>query len=168
MEINTQNMEALLQLQEQQAQLPRRSNNQAQGFEALLNDQLSAGAAVDKTLNRNAVQDAQASMYSQLIMETPGTDKVLDPDMAVLDAAFEQASGTLDMWDKYAAILGSSPADSALRDAYSLLEGIDNRILELRNNSVANSNPALNGLLNELEVLATTERFKFNRGDYIS
>lgn len=168
MEINTQNLEALLQLQEQQAQLPRRSNNQAQGFEALLNNQLSAGSAIDKTLNPNAAQEAQANLYSQLILETPKTDNAMDPDMAVLEAAFEQASGTLDMWDKYAAILGSSPADSALRDAYSLLEGIDDRIMELRNNPSANSNPALNGLLNELEVLSTTEKFKFNRGDYLA
>lgn len=167
MEINTQNLEALLQLQEQQAQLPRRSNNQAQGFEALLNDQLAAEAA-GGLAGPSAAQEAGAALYSQLIMETPRTESVMDPDMAVLDAAFEQASGALDMWDKYAAILGTSPADSALRDAYSLLEGIDGRIMELKNNPAAGSNPALSGLLNELEVLSATEKFKFNRGDYLA
>ena len=167
MEINTQNLEAVLQLQEKQAQLPRKSNNQAQGFEALLNDQLSAGTALSgQSINPLAAQEAQANMYSQMILETPESDTAMDPDMAVLDAAFEQASGALDLWDRYAAILGSSPADSALRDAYSLLEGIGDRIGELRANPAAAGNQALNGLLNELEVLATTEKFKFNRGDY--
>lgn len=166
MEINTQNLEALLQLQEQQAQLPRRSNNQAQGFEALLNEQLAAEAA-GGLAGSNAAQEAGAALYSQLIMETPRTESV-DPDMAVLDAAFEQAAGALDMWDRYATILGTSPANSALRDAYSLLEGIDGRITELKNNPAAGSNPALSGLLNELEVLSATEKFKFNRGDYLA
>lgn len=156
-------MEAVLQLQEQQAQFPRRSSNQANGFEALLNNQLAA----EKTAAPLGAQEAQASVFSHLIMETPGTEAVTNPDLAVLEEAFAQASGTLDMWDKYASILGSSPADSALRDAYSLLEGIDSRIVELRGNAVTATNPALNGLLNELEILSATEKFKFNRGDYL-
>lgn len=168
MEINTQNLEALLQLQEQQAQLPRKSNNQAKGFEALLQNQMAAEGANGSTINPLAAQEAQANLYSQLILETQNTDTAMNPDMAVLDAAFQQASGTLDMWDKYAAILGSSPADSALRDAYSLLEGIDDRIGEMRNNPAITGNIALNGLLNELEILSTTEKFKFNRGDYLA
>lgn len=167
MEISTQNIEALLQLQEQQAQLPRRSNNPTQDFEALLNNELTADAQ-SKVGNPLALQEAQANFFSQLIMEAPKTEAVTNPDMAIFEEAFSQASGTLDMWDKYASILGSSPADSALRDAYSLLEGIDSRIGELRNNAAISNNPELNGLLNELEVLSATEKFKFNRGDYFA
>ncbi len=148
--------------------MPRRSSNQPQGFEALLQDQLTADAAPGTTINPNAAQEVQANLYGQLIVESPNTDTAIDPDMAVLEAAFDQASGALDMWDRYAAILGSSPADSALRDAYSILEGIDDKIGELRQNSAASANPALNGLLNELEILSTTEKFKFNRGDYLA
>lgn len=165
MEINAQNLEALLQLREQQAQPQRKSGGQAQGFEALLNDQLHAGSSSDQTINPMAAQDAQASLYSRLILEAPQADSAMSPDMAVLDAAFEQASGALDMWDRYASILGS-PSSTALRDAYSVLEGIDSRIMELKGSPAASSNPALSGLLNELEVLSATERFKFNRGDY--
>lgn len=168
MEINTQNLEALLQLQEQQAQLPRKSNNQAKGFEALLQNQMAAETANGTTINPLAAKEAQANLYSQLILGTQNADTAVDPDMAALDAAFEQASGALDMWDRYAAVLGSSPENSALRDAYSLLEGIDDRIGELRNNTAVTGNPALNGLLNELEVLSATEKFKFNRGDYLA
>lgn len=167
MEINTQQLEALLQLQEQQAQLPRRSGNPAQGFDALLNDELAADIANTGAVNPLAAREAQGSMYSQMLLNTTEANEALSPEAAVLQAAFDQASGTLDLWDRYARTLGASPTDTALRDAYSLLEGIDTQVMQLRASPAASASPELNSLINELEVLAATEKFKFNRGDYI-
>ena len=79
MEINTQNLEALLQLQEQQAQLPRKSNGQAKGFEALLQNQMAAEVANGTTINPLAAQEAQANLYSQLILGTQNTDTAMNP-----------------------------------------------------------------------------------------
>lgn len=162
MEINTQQLEALLHLQEQQAQFTRKNDAEAQGFEALLNQEL---AAVSKPGPDPAVSAAQATLYNPLLADQAGN--ATDPDIELMQAAFDQASGALDMWDAYAGTLGTSSSASALKDAYSLLDGIDATLSQLRANPVAGRDESLGGLLNELEILSATERFKFNRGDYL-
>lgn len=167
MEINTQQMDALLKLQEQQAQLPRKNTGQATGFEALLTRQLESGAPAplqDATVSRVAPPE----LYNQILVNETGEKEQLDPDSAVLMEAFEQASGTLDLWDSYTKTLGTSTTDTALRDAWGLLEGIDDQVARLREHPARGKSSTLDSILNELEVLATTEKFKFNRGDYIS
>lgn len=162
MEIGTQQLEALLHLQEQQAQLPRKNTAPVTGFESLLNRQLNG-------LEQNGVQPPMvenANLYTHLLQNDADRQEA-DPDLAVLQAAFDEASGTLDMWDTYTATLGTSTKDTALRDAYSLLEGIDARVAQLRANPAAGRNAALDAILNELEIMSTTEKFKFNRGDYL-
>lgn len=163
MEINTQQMEALLQLQEQQAQLPRKNSGAATGFEEILGQQLSQGNSAQMA-DATLAGPARANFYNPLLIDETDQAKQLDPDSAVLKAAFDQASGTLDLWDSYAHALGTSTNDTALRDAWNLLEGIDNNLTQMK--SVRGKNPELDALLNELEIMATTEKFKFNRGDY--
>ena len=82
-------------------------------------------------------------------------------------AAFDQASGVLNLWDQYSQILGGASTDASLRQAWTVLEGLDQNISQLRANPIAGSNAAFDGLLNELEIMAATEKFKFNRGDYL-
>lgn len=166
MEINTQQMEALLHLQEQQAQLPRKQQSgSAPGFEELLARQLGQ----DIPLNAlDITGNARTSTFAHPILESGDSAEATDPDTAVLQAAFDQASGALDLWDSYTRTLGTSTSDSALRDAWGLLEGIDAQVAQLRDNPARARSSALDSMLNELEILAATERFKFNRGDYLS
>lgn len=168
MEINTQQLEALFHLQEQQAQLPRKTQGQAQGFESLLNSQLAQQAANTASPEALAVMDAHAALGNVALEPANGDSSVIDADEAAIQAAFDQAAGTLDLWDRYARTLGTSPADTALREAWSLLEGIDTQVSQMRANPVANANEALKSILNDLEVLSATEKFKFNRGDYLA
>lgn len=167
MEINAEQLEALLRVQEQQAQNARKPEGQPGVFDALLARQLSgqeSGAAASPL-----PPGAQTALFSQILLNGAETSQATDPDAAVLQAAFEQASGTLDLWDTYAKTLGSSPADGSLREAYALLEGIDSEVTRLRRDTadMRGKNPGLDDLLNELEVLTATEKFKFNRGDYL-
>lgn len=166
MEINTQQMEALLHLQEQQAQLPRRNNGQASGFDALFNQQLQPDAAALAGMAASPVA-VQADIYAQTLLNSEQEHGDLDPDSAVLQAAFEQASGTLALWDNYTRILGGATSDSSLRDAWGMLEGIDAQVAQMHNHPARALNPGLDGVLNELEIMAATEKFKFNRGDYL-
>lgn len=166
MEINTQQLEALHQLQEQQTPLNRKSNLQSNGFETFLNNELAndvTTAPVVDPMGNLAPTDLYANFIAQ------GTDAIqaTNPDVIAMQAAFDQASGTLDMWDSYVTLLGSSQAGPALRQAYSLLDGIDARLGELKANPATSGNANLQGLLNELEIMSTTERIKFNRGDYL-
>ncbi len=165
MEINTRQMEALLQLQEQQAQLPHNRNNSGStDFQNILNQQLTG---LQQNAGAGPAGNSQAALYSQIMLDNAGQDHTSDPDAAVLQAAFDEASGTLDLWDTYAATLGTSTSDSALRDAYSLLLGIDSRVAQLRANPAVGRSSELDSILGELEVLSATEKFKFNRGDYL-
>ena len=168
MEINAEQLEALLRVQEQQAQTARKPTGQAGAFDALLNEQL-AGQDTGAVTASPLPPGTQAALYSQIMLNGVGASEATDPDMAVFQAAFDQASGTLDMWDMYAKTLGSSTTDSSLREAYALLEGIDSEVTRIRQDTagVRGQNPDLDGLLNELEVLTATEKFKFNRGDYL-
>lgn len=168
MEINTQQLEALFHLQEQQTQLPRKTQGQPQGFEELLNSQLAGQGSQNVRPDTLAALDAQAAMFNPAIEPATEDTVALDPDEAAIQAAFDQAAGTLDLWDRYTRTLGSSPADTALREAWGLLEGIDAQVGAMRANPAFSANDAIKGILNELEVMSATEKFKFNRGDYIS
>lgn len=163
MEINTQQMEALLHLQEQHAQLPRKQQNSATGFESVLAQQMG----LDAGLGASQAVPGAAPVFSPLLLENTDANRAADPDTAVLLEAFNQASGTLDMWDSYKRTLAASTTDSALRDAWGMLQGIDAQVSQMRNNPLRSQNAGLDSLLNELEVLTATEKFKFNRGDYI-
>ena len=170
MEINTEQLEALLRQQEQQATTDRRQTGQSGGFDAILARQLGTGAeqanAAASPLSPGA---AQAGMISQMLLNGAGQSQAADPDAEILQEAFNQASGTLDLWDSYAKTLGSSSSGAgSLRDAYALLQGIDSQVAQLKQGTagVRGQNPGFDSLLNELEVMTATEKFKFNRGDY--
>lgn len=166
MEINTQNMEALLHLQEQQAQLPRRNPGTPPDFGNLLNQQLATGANQNPLLAEQNLNATRADMYSQILLQNPDEGNQDDPDSAVLKAAFDQASGTLALWDDYTRALGGS-STTALRDAWNFLEDIDTQITQMRANPARAKNPELDAIFNEIEILAATEKIKFNRGDYL-
>ncbi|MDE5879505.1 MAG: hypothetical protein K2G99_05735 [Desulfovibrio sp.] len=169
MEINAEQLDALLRVQEQQAQGTRKTAGQPGVFDALLTQQLAGQDAGTTAQAGPLPPGAQAALYSQILLNGVGASEATDPDTAVFQAAFDQASGTLDLWDTYAKTLGSSPTNSSLREAYALLEGIDSEVTRLRQDTagVRGKNPGLDSLLNELEVLTATEKFKFNRGDYL-
>ena len=159
----------MLSKQEQQATAALRQAGPGDGFEALLAQQLGGGAewanAAGGLLPPGA---AQAGLISQMLLNGAEQEQTSDPDAEILQEAFAQASGTLDLWDSYAKTLGSSADGGSLRDAYALLQGIDSQVARIRQNTVGvrGKNPGFDSLLNELEVMTATEKFKLNRGDY--
>lgn len=165
MEINTQQIEALLHLQEQ-ARTQRKQSEAGTGFESLLNQKLDESAARGVP-NPALMGVGRPDLYSQIMVEAPAVNDGLDTDSALMLSALDQASGALDLWDSYTQTLGTSTTDTALRDAWGLLEGIDSQISQLRANPLHGRSSALDSILNELEVLTATEKFKFNRGDYL-
>lgn len=81
----------------------------------------------------------------------------------------ENMDALLDHWEKYAQRLESPAKRTNLREAYSELERISHAVSELKRDvpKLAASNPSLESMVNELEILTVTETFKFNRGDYM-
>ena len=90
-------------------------------------------------------------------------------DATGLDEAMAQLDGLLDNWDAYARELGQGASSGGLRGAYSMLQGIDSSLRDLKQTMPnLSDHEGLAAVVNELEVMAATEKFKFNRGDYAS
>lgn len=176
MKINNEQLEALLRQQEQSSGTVRKPGGQGAGFEAALAEQLGLGGIGASSTAEGAssvgsmqtAQASQASMISQMLLGATGGADETNPTEDVLQDAFNQASGTLDMWDSYVSTLGNAGKNGSLRQAYALLQGIDGQVASLKENTAGlrGQNAGLDTLVNNLEVLATTEKFKFNRGDY--
>ena len=171
MKVTNDQLEALLRQQSQSSSTSRAQTAQGGGFEAALTEQMGLENAVATSAFPTAAagQASQASMISQMLLGTTQTESA-DIDEDVIQTAFSQASGTLDMWDSYVNALGSSGQGGSLREAYSLLQGIDGQVAALKTNTAAvrGQNTGLDSLVNELDVMTATEKFKFNRGDYNS
>ncbi|PTN32742.1 hypothetical protein [Desulfonatronum sp. SC1] len=84
--------------------------------------------------------------------------------------AMDSLDNLLSRWEKYAHQLAAQPPE--LRSANGILDEISTEIGALKANWPQQTPPQpmvpeLRGVLDELEVMAVTERIKFNRGDYI-
>lgn len=165
---NDQNpsLDALLGLQEGGASSVE---GDAQAFQAALSERLDAGAAQAENAVPSMPGGAQTELISQLLLGAgdEGGGSAMSARMA--QAAVHEASGALDMWDSYVEILGSGRQES-LRDAYALLEGINRKLGELKRSvpAVEEQMPGFGDLVTQLDVLVSTEQFKFNRGDYVA
>ena len=108
----------------------------------------------------------RTDLVRSMLLEGAEEGKPVGAGEAVLGETFNQVAGALDVLDEYGASLGSA---RSLREAYSLLDDIDNRVagLEKDADALRARYPALDSLLNELKILSVTEKIKFNRGDYL-
>lgn len=75
----------------------------------------------------------------------------------------ENLDSLLSEWENYAGKLSGA----GLKEAYGVLDGIEAGVKELkaRHPDMASS-PELKSMVDEIEVMAATERIKFARGDY--
>lgn len=85
-------------------------------------------------------------------------------------AIMEKVDSLLDKWDQYAQNLQSKSGAANLKEAYGVLQDIDGTVQQIKGEhpDLAAQHPALQGMVSELEVMAVTERIKFNRGDYLT
>lgn len=75
----------------------------------------------------------------------------------------ENLDSLLSEWENYAGKLSGA----GLKEAYGVLDGIDAGVKELKaKHPDMASNPELKSMVDEIEVMAATERIKFARGDY--
>ncbi|SHN69194.1 hypothetical protein [Desulfovibrio litoralis] len=115
-----------------------------------------------------------ATDASGIPLQTEAVLKTLSP----VDAEAEQeklllsnmTKGVNDLIDGFERYTNSLNNNSeSLKNAHSLLQDLSNGVKTLRldTQNLSTKNPSMENILNELDVLATTERFKFNRGDYL-
>ncbi len=170
MNIHTEQIGALLSQQELQA---KKASSTVAGsgldFATTFAKQAVLGDAENGIQSTASVPMVQASVVQQMLLNGVDANTTSQTNTTSTGQALEQAAGALDMWESYAQKLRMPDSDGNLRDAYALLEGIESQVstLKTENSAVLEQNPELASLVNELEIMSTTEKFKFNRGDYI-
>jgi hypothetical protein len=152
----------------------------------ITSDQLAALQLQQKNKARNGPDDGFAQALAQELdsgseakagaaMTPAGPMVRLDQALqaAMLNKPTEQTimdkmNSLLSKWENYSQIIGE--ADGDLREGYTLLADIRQDIREVKSDMALNPDQAqgLENMVEELDILATTEEFKFNRGDYLN
>ncbi len=161
MKIRSDNTEALTRLQDTKA-----GNRIETGtFEATLAQEV-------RKSDTTGVAETEAS---QATTRLQGVESLLPvEDLSPTDTSSEQEvmntiNTVLDKWESYAEALKTQDEASGLRQAYGMLETIRGDVANLKETlpQLGDDSSGLQSMVDELEILAVTEQFKFNRGDYL-
>lgn len=170
MNIRTEQLDALFKQQELLAKKPTGPGKE--DFGATLAQELGLAPGT-KNSSKVPLPGAQNAVIGQMLLGATENTAASETDMeAAMQQALQQASGALDTWEAYAGTLGQAGkagTQASLRDAYGLLQGLDSQVAALKQGSQAllGQNPGLASIVQELDVMTATEKFKFNRGDYV-
>lgn len=98
------------------------------------------------------------SSTSSVDSSTAGTDEIAQSVEKVLDAC-----------ESYANQIGTAQGGDSLKTAYASLESATAQASALKEKyqAQAESDPKLKEIFQNLDTVLATERFKFNRGDYL-
>jgi hypothetical protein len=147
-------------------------------------DQLAALQLQQKNTARNTQGEGFAQALAQeLGSESAAATSSIAPatgPMVRLDQALQAAmlqkpteqtvmdkmNELLSKWEDYSQIIGSE--DGNLREGYSLLADIRQNIQDVKGDLTRTPVQGLAAMVEELDILTTTEEFKFNRGDYLN
>ncbi len=167
MKIRTDHLEAL-----RQEELQRANQSPKTGMFA---DVLAKEAATDDTTG--ATQDssqAKAVAAAPLPLDVGSVESATGTEAAEGNPptermVMEHLDSVLTQWEAYASGLKGGTGEGDLREAYGVLENISSQVGQIKETlpGVPQGSPALQSMVDELEILTVTERFKFNRGDYI-
>ncbi|MEF2145653.1 MAG: hypothetical protein V3573_09430 [Desulfovibrionaceae bacterium] len=156
MKIHPEQIEGVRQGQQAQADKARQVDK---GFGDLLSREVAKSGKTQQSSGAMPV----APLGLNPLLNVTAVQQVQSVDSTQAAAQVEQVLGQV---EAYAAKLGSVAPDGAgLREAHAALQDMRDNVDGLK--SLAAAQPGLQGIVNELEVLARTEEFKFNRGDYL-
>lgn len=165
------NIEQIQAIQAQQTEARKKVASPSSGFESMLSSQLSEKANV--SAGSNAQLSAKMTMAPDLAGNIAFQSNLIGNDLdnadkVKLGAMAAGVDQVLNGFENYASRLASGGTGS-LKTAHSLLQDLSQSVKTLRidTEGLSTKNPSMESILNELDVIATTERFKFNRGDYI-
>ena len=163
MKVRVEELNALLQ----QEQAGQKAQTKGEGFEALLAKELRQPEGEVQGAPPPP-PGAQAGVIGQMLLDPLAQAESPDPLEEALQQSLLQASSLLDSMNAYVNALSARGADGNLKAIYPLLEGLEQQMGALKQGAVPleAKHAGLTSLINELEILTTTEKFKFNRGDY--
>ncbi len=161
--------EQLVALQESIAR--RKSQAPAEGFESFLQETLGQGQAQGVASGIDPQSPLLNAFVAAQLVEGPEQSGETGATGAVMGAPHEaarQMEGIFANLEAYAATLGAN-GQPHLRTANEQLDSMTGKLAALKAAfpGMQEEMPEIAAMVNELDVLATTERFKFNRGDYL-
>lgn len=160
MKINTEQLRPLESEQESKA---RRAES-GEGFGELLSQELGAS----EVASASGLQPPVAPLLPHQVAAAG--------EVAATDASTEAGQGVMDTldtimgeWENYASQIAASGSGDALRKADGALSSIESDVAGLKSSypGLGKDHPGLKSVVDEMEILAVTERIKFNRGDYL-
>ena len=156
--------EQLRIMQESELRKAQQQGKPSGEFGELLARHLDEGQA------QSAVSPAGTSFTPvQNAVQLPGAEQAAATtgSLSSNDAAIRM-DGMFSSFERYAEQLAQGQTGS-LREAYNLLQDVSGQIAGFKAEfpNAGEDMPEMTALLNELDVLTTTETFKFNRGDYL-
>ena len=162
MKIQTDQLTALRQTTEQS----KGTQDSSDAFAALLAQQTgTASVAPSSGLTVPPLSSLSGIDLSSLqgVDSTEASEEINEQERAVM----ENVDTLLTKWESYADTLATGSGSDSLKQAYGILDHIESGVKQLKEDLPAGSSSGLGSLVNELEVMTVTEKFKFNRGDYI-
>lgn len=156
--------QATLQQQEQQRV---RSREETGKFGELLAQEVQK-TSPEQTDQMAAPPPGSRVLGTSAIYETQGVSST-ENESATEQKVMENIDSLLSKWENYAQHLSTPMAEESLRQAYGMLENIQNDVQEIKAAvpNLGQTNPSLDSMVNEIEIMTVTEQFKFNRGDYL-
>ncbi|EPR44659.1 hypothetical protein dsx2_1287 [Desulfovibrio sp. X2] len=146
--------------QQQAEQKTQRANQGSGSFGDLLAQELSG----ETVSTQDAAATPPLGINPLLLASAPAVEQTqAEPQV------MESLDNIMSDWEDYAGKLDANSDGSELKEAYSKLEHIGGEIerLKAENPNMAETNPGLKSVVDEMEILNVTETYKFNRGDYI-
>jgi hypothetical protein len=109
-------------------------------------------------------QVAAPRIMADPFLQIDGLNQTAEAAASTEDKIASDVDDVLSKWEEYADQLDS---DGDLREAYGTLQGITEDVERLKGEAGSVAGGGLQSLVDEIEVMAATEQFKFNRGDYV-
>ncbi len=135
-------------------------NKSAKEFGKLLEQEISKGQS-GREAGASAPERLGVMQQSQLLGSSLITSHKREPSF------MNQMDSLLNMWENYAADMDSR--SSSLKKVYANLQEISQGLKDMKmSNAFENQPPGVKSMVQELEVMTTTEVIKFNRGDYLA
>jgi len=151
---------------EQEQAKSKRAQEADKGFGDMLAREI--GKSGETTSAQASAVPPPGAGVSSMILATQtvaGTGENSDSGQTVM----ESLETLLDEWENYAARIQEPSQRLNLRQANGMLESIEHGVASLKDKypGLEKDHPGLKAMVDEVEILAVTERIKFNRGDYI-
>lgn len=175
MKINSE-LERIL-LAQQQVQTPKaKGADSSTVFDDVLQQAIQQSDANINSLEGNASLSAQTTVSQStpaaeinavsqaLDTETDGNSEARYSAQRIVSGIEHSLSGL----DAYTSSLKNLDSGASLKQAWQNLSAFTQSVENLRQNyaDLSQQDSSLNAMINDLEIMAVTETYKFNRGDY--